>query len=165
MAESSNYANILLKLQDLVEPAVGGAKVHLYQRHVGDWKAMLESFKLTTVTGPVDAPVTTISFHGWTISREAVSETWLTNAELVTDHTFKIRGVMGVKDSAATEQTFNAIIEAVRVLFRASFSLDGTCEFHEPLQFPVINYRTFAGVLCHYAEGTISVRERLQGGS
>lgn len=165
MAESSNYANILLHLQDLVEPVVGGAIVHIYQRHVGDWKAMLESFKLTTVTGPVEAPVTTISFHGWTISRDAVGETWLTNREVVTDHTFKIRGVMGVKDSANTEGAFNATIEAIRTIFRSDVNLGALCEFHEPLQFPVINYRTFAGVLCHYAEGTISVRERLQGGS
>lgn len=165
MAEASQYPAIILTIQDLIEPAVGGAVVHLYQRHVGDWKALLELFKVTTISGTAPDTVTTYSYHGWMISRSSVAETWLTNREVVTDHTFKIRGVMGVKDSAATETAFNTVIEAIRTLFRGSFNLSGTCEFHEPIQFPIIDYRIFGGVLCHYAEGTISVRERLQGGT
>ena len=155
MAEAGQYPLILDRIQDLIEPVVGGATVHLYQRHVGDWKQMIETFKVGT------APNVTI--HGWMISRSDVEEEWLTNMETISDHTIVIRGVMGVKDSAVTEDTFNDYIEAIRTSFRSNLDLGGACEYHKPLKFK-ISYRNFSGILCHYAEGTLIVRERLLGG-
>ena len=155
MADSSNYAAIVAEVSSWLT-AGGALNVHALQRHVNDWRSMLAAF----TTGA--APDTVI--HGWTISRERVDERWLSNKEVVRVHHFKIRAYYGSQDSAATEDTFQDILEDVSDHWRSDFDMDGTAEQRTPLQFPVIDYRLFGGVLCHYAEGTTAITERLGAG-
>jgi hypothetical protein len=156
MAQASNYTLILAAIENYLEVVVGIGQVHMYQRHVGDWKQMLATF--TTGTAP------NVRLNGWMVSRRAVTEKRLTNVEVLRTHTFVLRGVMGVKDSANTESTFQLLVEAVCDSFRESVTLIGAAETHEPASFSEIGYRMFGGVLCHYCEGTLLVNERLQGG-
>lgn len=160
-AQASNYSAILSALVALVDGATGVENVYAYQRHVGDWKAMIDLFKVTTGT----SPNTTTRVHGWSISRSSVTEDWLTNVEVERVHEFKVRGIYGVQDSANSEDAFNRLVEAVANALRADFTCTATAEWHEPAQFPIIDYRVFGGILCHYCEGTVKVRERLTGGA
>lgn len=165
MSSVTNYSVILSNLTTLVAGVSGIANVHAYQRHVADWSAMLALFKRTVTTGTPPNEVSVSTFHGWTVSRSDATEEWLTNREVVRVHIFKIRGVLGVQDSAATEDTFNDLIEAISDASRADFPTNTTAEWHEAIQWPVIDYRVFNGVLCHYCEGIAKVRERLPGGN
>jgi hypothetical protein len=103
--------------------------------------------------------------HGWTISRFRIEEEWLTNKEVLLRHHIMIRGFYGCQDSAATENTFQGILDSVCNKFREDFDMDSEGEWRNPLQFGTIDYRLFGSVLCHYAEGTTIVTERLAGGS
>lgn len=161
MAQASNYPAILAALVALVDGAAGIENVHAYQRNVADWKAMIALLKITIGVAPNE----TFRVHGWTVSRASVSEEWLTNVEVVRVHEFKLRGVFGVQDSANTEDQFNDLVEALCTALRADFTCAASAEWHEPVQFPIIDYRVFSGLLCHYAEGIVKVRERLQGGT
>jgi len=156
VADISNYAAIVAAVA--AKLTAGGAQnVYAYQRHVADWKAMLALFQYGTGGAAV--------IHGWTVSRERVDETWLTNKEVVRVHHFKIRGYYGCKDSSATEDTFQNLLDTVSNKWREEFDMEGTAEQRTPLQFPMIDHRLFSGVLCHYAECTVAVTERLAGGS
>jgi hypothetical protein len=68
---------------------------------------------------------------------------------------------MGIKDSAATEKTFNVLIEALATAFRANPTLSQTAFDHNNLQREIIEARSFGSVLCHYAELTLTVIERV----
>jgi hypothetical protein len=128
-------------------------KVHDYERWAADWDAFIALFK-TTVAG---AP----QIRGWEIGREAVAAVYDDNAEESDTHQFVIRGYLVVKDSAATEKTFNALIEAVRQAFRFDFTLGGLCEMAGPMTARVITTRMFGAVLCHYCELVFPVQEVL----
>lgn len=161
MAGTSNYVAILAALVALIDSASGVENVYGYQRHVADWKALMDLFKVATGV----APNQTFRVHGWTVSRSAVEEEWLTNVECIRTHTFKVRGFYGVQDSANTEASFNALLEAIGNTCRADFTASATAEWRDPLSFQTIDHRIFGGILCHYAEGTCRVRERILGGA
>ena len=152
MADSSNYTAIVTALGTWLTDA-GAPNVHPRQRHVAFWSKLMTLFK-----GDEDI------VHGWTISRSAVAEEWETNKEVERHHTFKIRGIYGASDANDSETAFQEFIETVSDKWREDFDLDGTAEQRSPLQFPVIDYRLFGGILCHYAEGTVTVTELLASG-
>lgn len=161
MAEASNYKAISEAVATRL--ALSGAKnIQAYQRHVGDWNAMISLFDATSIDSPA-LGVTVI--HGWTISRSAVEEVWLTNREALLHHTVVLRAFVGVNDGLATETSFNTLLDGVGNIFRADFDCGATAEQRTPLSWRVIDYRIFGGVLCHYAEGVLVITERLQGGS
>lgn len=155
MAESSNYAAIVAAVASRLDATTGVVNVHVYQRHVAEWKALI-----TMLVVPGSGLVS-----GWTVSRYRCDEEWLTNKEVTRTHHFKLRAYYGCKDSTATESTFQNLLDAVGNKFREEFDMDGTAELREPLQWPIIDYRLFSGTLCHYAEGTLAITERLTGGA
>lgn len=165
MASVTNYSVILSNLTSLLATVTGIANIHAYQRHVADWSAMLALFKRTVTTGAPPNEVSVSTIQGWTVSRSASTEEWITNCEVLRVHEFRIRGILGVQDSAATEDTFNDLIEAISDIARRDFPTNTTAEWHDAIQWPVIDYRVFNGVLCHYCEGIAKVRERLPGGN
>lgn len=126
-------------------------KVYDYERWAADWAVFINLFK--TRINNVD------QIRGWEIGRKAAPATYDSNAEETTNHQFFIKGYMGVKDSDATEKTFNTLIEAVRTKFRFNFKLNGTCELAGPISVDLIDTRTFGSVLCHYAELSLPVQE------
>ena len=151
MAGASNYTAILAAIVALIQSG-GGVNVYDYKRHVAEWGQMISLF---TTGGKV---------HGWMVSRGRHEERWLTNVEVEVRDTYEIVAVYGCQDSSASEKTFQALLNAVALKFRADYTVSGTAEIREPLNFTT-SHRMFGGILCHVAEGTVVVQERLQGGA
>jgi len=132
-------------------------KVYDYERWAADWTTFINLFKTTIATVE--------QIRGWEISRRSVGEKQaiikMGSQAHEDDHTYVIRGYMGVNDASATEKTFNALIESVRTAFRDNKNLNGTCERQGRIQASIIEFRLFGGVLCHYAELTLTVYERI----
>lgn len=118
-------------------------KVYDYERLAVDWAKFIRLFKYKN------------KILGWEIGRRSATE----DSTSVKTYKFVIRGYMGVKDSAATEKTFNALVESVAAAFRADKDLSGAALGHGYIQVETIDMRTFGSVLCHYAEMSIEVYE------
>jgi hypothetical protein len=70
---------------------------------------------------------------------------------------------MGVDDAAQSEKTFNALVEAAAAAFRSDRTLGGTALGHDFIQVDALDTRSFGGVLCHYAELSLTVYEHITG--
>lgn len=118
--------------------------VHTYERWAAEWKKFLDLFKDPT-TGKI---------NGWTITREKMSQAFIPGPGVERRHTFVIRGYFGLKDADGTEETFDALVEAIVDIFLPYTTLNGKVEQVEaPLQVDIANEpRMFGGVLCHYCE-------------
>ena len=153
MSESAIRAQI----KTILEAVTNIGKVYDYERWSADWTAFINLFKIT-VSG-VD------QIRGWEISRRSVGEKKVVigvgSLAHEDDHLFIIKGYMSVKDASATEKTFNTLIESIKTAFRANPNLNATCERHGRIQAPVIDFRIFGDVFCHYAELNLTVYERL----
>lgn len=122
-------------------------KVYDYERWAADWETFINLFK----SGG--------KILGWEITRVGANTTTIDNSEDEDQHQYLIRGYMGLQDSAASEKTFNALIEAIRDAFRRNFNLSGSCELTTPIQVPIIEPRSFGSVLCHYCEMRFTAQE------
>ncbi len=131
--------------------------VYDYERWAADWVAFINFFK--TTIGGVD------QIRGWEISRRSAAEKKIVIGVNISSHqkthVFLIRGYMGVNDAAATEKTFNALIEAIGAAFRYNKKLNDTAMDHDYIQAETIGFRMFGGALCHYAELSLTVYERI----
>jgi hypothetical protein len=149
MSEST----IRTAIYNVVNGVTNIGKVYDYDRWAADWNTFINLFK--TTIGGVD------QIRGWEISRrsagERPSEFGPVNEE---SHLFVVRGYMAINDAAATEKTFNALIEAVGAAFRSNQTLSGTAHRHDFIQAEIIEARTFGSVLCHYCELALTVHER-----
>lgn len=126
-------------------------KVYDYERWAKDWGTFINLFK-TTISGKAQ-------IRGWEIKRKAAKED-ATNAKT---HIYGINGYMGVDDSAASEKTFNAVIEAIATAFRADKTLNKAVLGHDFIQVELIEPRMFASVLCHCAELSLVVYDHQSG--
>lgn len=90
---------------------------------------------------------------GWEITRKApVSPE---PPDLV--ETYALRHYFGLQDAAETDLTFQAHLDDVVRLFRDTPNLSfGVVEYG--VRFTTIDERMFGDVLCHFAEGELSVR-------
>lgn len=153
MSESAIRAQIYAILSGVTD--IG--KVYDYERWAVDWNTFINLFK--TTIGEAD------QIRGWEIGRRSAKEEKTVlgigdDANEIT-HTFIIGGYMAVKDSLETEKTFNTLIETIATAFRASPTLNELAEDHLYIQREVIDTRTFGGVLCHCAELSLTVIERI----
>ncbi len=132
-------------------------KVYDYERLTADWNQFITFYK--TQIGAVD------QIRGCQISRKSVKEKKIVlgigSSSHEKTHVFLIRGFLGVSDASATEKTFNALIEAIATAFRTNKTLNSTAQDHDFIQAESIEVRSFGGVLCHYAEMTLTVYERI----
>lgn len=126
-------------------------KVYDYERWAKDWGTFINLFK-TTIGGKAQ-------IRGWEIGRTSAPE----DATSVKAHKYSIKGYMGIDDSAASEKTFNAVIEAIVAAFRANKMLSGAALGHDFIQVDLIEPRMFANVLCHYAELSLVVYDQQPG--
>jgi hypothetical protein len=142
--------NILYAIPDI-------GMVHDYERWAVDWSKFISFFK-TTIGGIPQV-------RGWEIGRKSAAEEKIilginNNANQIT-HNYRITGYMSIQDSAATEKTFTALLEAISAAFRADMTLNGACIYHQFIQHEMIDARMFGDVLCHYAEMFLAVVERI----
>lgn len=149
----SSYSSIRDAIVARVNTIANIGKVYGYTRQVADWSAYLNLF--TSTIGGVK------QVRGWEVSWDGVPET---DADMgrfggsIETYSFTIRGKQGLDDSAATEQTFDDLIEAIRSDLRSQSNL-GVLAVHVgsiQVTVPVIDNRQFGSVLCHFCE--INVR-------
>ena len=66
----------------------------------------------------------------------------------------------GVNDAAASEQTFQALIEDVVAALGADRKLAQTARHCGPAAVRAVDFRIINGVLCHHAELAVVVEEK-----
>ncbi len=98
--------------------------------------------------------------NAWMFSRERTTEERLTTGELLRRYRFVIHGYYQHNDPAASEKTFQDLIEAIATAFRADETLGGTAERIDPVQVQAVGYRILGGsTLCHYCELILEAQE------
>lgn len=136
--------------------------VHDYERWALHWENVL-----TVLKDPTDNVVRAwmIAYRGFTTIPEAsfFSQVAPTNKSIsIRVHSWVVRGVLAIDDSAASEKTFATLVENV------ANALDGDETLHDqdkyygdppmgPVELQTFEARSFAGVLCHVAELVFSV--------
>jgi hypothetical protein len=141
--------------------AVDGVSIcHEYERWASDWGRILSQFKTGSDV-----------INGWTVSRRSTARRQVTLGRQEVAHVFTVRGIYGLDDSAATEQTFQAQVDSLEAVFADmdNETLSGTCETTHPdwgpmngavgLQVDVVEPRLFGSILCHVAECRICAVE------
>ncbi len=122
--------------------------VHDYERYCKDMTTFLNLFKTDDNL-----------FHGWMISRSAMTSEQSSRTQTRRTHRYKILGIYALDDSAASEKIFQAIIESIINAFDADADLGGICAGAAPMRAETIDNRIFGNVLCHYAELYLDVPE------
>jgi len=128
--------------------------VHDYERWAADWSNILDYFKTEISSEEV--------IRGWTITCESFTQTLEQfNRGYLRHYTYKIRGYFGVDDAAESEKTAVAIVEDVVEALDADDTLHDPDTYYKmfPVDCTIFEARTFAGVLCHYAEVTLEIEE------
>jgi len=141
----------------LIQAVPNIGRVHAYQRYAREDSAFRAHY-LHTLSGGAK------QLRGWQISHVGVSETYVGVGRTLNEHNWVIRGYLALDDAAATELTFDDLVEAMRAAYRANPTLGGLAT-GEPIgnedgiqkrdAGPVM----FCGVLCHSALLTLQTRE------
>ena len=97
--------------------------------------------------------------NAWMITRDKTPSEVASNTHDLRSHNFRIVGVYGHNDADESEVMFQQIIEDICTAFRTKYQLNGTANNTEPVQVEMVEYRTFAGMLCHYCELTLQADE------
>ena len=143
-------ADIRGQIVTILSAVTGIGTVHAYERWAADWTGFLTHFKTESN-----------KINGWTVSRRKTESDRDTMPTLNRKHRFVMRGYYGLKDSAATELTFQALVEGVQDAFESQYLLGGTVINSGPVQVLVIEQRMFGSVLCHYAECRLCTLETI----
>ncbi|MBN1535194.1 MAG: hypothetical protein JW908_00575 [Anaerolineales bacterium] len=147
------------RLKTVISAVSNIGVVHDYERWLEEWGDLLKLFKSTI--GGID------QLRGWIITLTNWSEQIVgfqgggDGDTVLVNYTYKIRGFMGVDDSAATEKTMTALALAVSGAIKADTTL---AAYHLTDDIPtvatgLVEYRTFCGVLCHYVEIIVNLQE------
>lgn len=143
------YAQIRAQVASILSSVPGMGVVHQYERYAADYSAFLSLFKHQD------------KINGWVITRRGVPTRLAAHQVEDREHQLLLRGYYGLADSAASEHTFQQLVEDVQDAFKHDLTLGGACLKAGPVQVDVIEPRLFGTVLCHVAELSLSVRERL----
>lgn len=140
-------------IKSVLEGVSGIGTVHEYERWAADWTRYLALFKTSAD-----------KINGWTITRRGTASVRDTMPTIMRNHTFIIRGIYGLKDTDESELTFQALIEAIQDAFEDEYLLGGYALNSGPMQVNVVENRMFGTILCHFAELTLPVEERVTYG-
>lgn len=143
-----SYAAIRDYLKDQLTTIPGIGMVHTYDRWAADWADLL---KLYTTNDRV---------QGWHITRKATAESWDNLPTVNRNHTYEMVGIYALNDAAASEKTFQELVEKVMGLLRFDFTLGGNCLLVGPLNLKTLEPRVFGSVLCHVAVIELPAQER-----
>jgi hypothetical protein len=147
-----SYSDIRDKLKMVVSAVAGTGKVHDYQRLAGTDKEFIDLFTTNKVV------------NGWQITRRATPNNFKDSEELdgqlmESVYDFRLEGFQGIDDAAASEKTFQDVVEAVAdALARDETLQAGDYNIGAP-QILDVSPRIFGHVLCHVAEIQIQIAE------
>lgn len=133
-----------MKTMLLEIPGVG--KVYDYERWNNDMAAFIALFLNEDK-----------KIYGWEITRVGVPAIARIGSKYKVTHSYRFKGYYGLQDSAASEKSFNAIVDAVILKF-ISKKIAGS-ELHTVPTVGILDARLYGSVLCHYAEVNIQVPE------
>ena len=126
-----------------------------YARWSADWSGFLDLFK--TTVGAVE------QIRGWMVTLRGMDpEPYnMGISQTLRTYHFRILGLMGIDDSAATEKTFAALTEDVAEALDAAATLHAQSAyfFATEATIAVFEPRVFGGVLCHWTEINIDLQE------
>ncbi len=147
-----------IKAKIMAATALPAANVHDYERFTAE-QARFRELYLYGV-----APNQRI--HGYHIRRIGTAERHLAVGRYVVDHSWQLRGFLGIEDADATEKAFDAEIETIRTAIRDDDTLGNliaTCINDSQAGVQVIDSGPvmFAGVLCHAARLALMTRHYL----
>lgn len=154
----SNYLNILAEIKAKLEAIADIGKVQDYYRYNSDDALFIALFTYTPAGG-------TEQVRGWEITRESATEH--KRGAFFRHHRFKLTGYMSLKDADSTDKTFQTMLENICAAFRATegsgawYYSDGDTPENSAVQVQTVSVRAFANILCHYAEISLSVTERI----
>lgn len=123
--------------------------VHGYERYSNDREALRKHY-----AARIDGAD---QLRGWFVSRRARLNARKGYGGPMVTNVWQIRGYMGLADAEATEQQFDALLEAVMAAFWADQNLGGavvttaTLDTEAALNLEEAGPVLFAGVLCHSA--------------
>lgn len=138
--------DIIAEVNTILSAVAGIGKVHDYERWVADEAGFRTLF--LAADGRL---------HGWTITREQSPARDKNVHAAERTHRIVLRGYMALKDDAASEKTFQDLVEAVFAAFLANRKLNNKAIWSAPVSVRVVQHRRFGGVLCHYAELVLDV--------
>jgi hypothetical protein len=133
-------------------PAVG--VVHAFERFADNENAFRQAYLYTHTDPAADAFGTAPHIRGWYVRRRATAET-NTNARILNEHTWLIRGYLAFNDALHSELIFDELIERMRAAVRVDASLGlptllgASVAQERGMQVSSAGPVLFAGVLCH----------------
>jgi len=132
-------------LKTLLSGVAGIGVVHDYERWAANWTDLLSYYQKNG------------KLNGWAITRRSTAAEWVAEPLVERTHTFEITGIYSLKDTDASEKTFQDLIEAIDAAVRFDHTLGGNCLVAEPLQVETVEARMFGSILCHVAVLQLSV--------
>ena len=99
----------------------------------------------------------------WFLTREATEAEDLGPQFTTRRHTVAVHGYYGVKDAAASETTFQQLVEDVVAALEADRKLNQTARHCGPPQVRAVDFRILNNVLCHHAELALEVEDKPTG--
>lgn len=144
-----SLADNLTAIQAILQGVEGVANVYDTVRNWQSEKEFLDGAK---------TPGDTIQF--WFLAREATSAKDLGPQFTSRTHTVVIHGYLGVKDAAASEKMFQAVVEEVCSALNADRKLDSTARHSQPAQVRRVDFRVLMNVLLHHAELALAVEDK-----
>ncbi len=143
------YAQIRAAVASILSSVPGMGVVHQYERHAADWDKFLSLFRHQD------------KINGCTITRRGVSAIRPARSVEDRNHRLLIRAYYGINDSAGSEHTFQALVDAVLDDFPDEVLIEETVYDFGPVQVETIEPRLFGSVLCHYAELALDASVRI----
>ena len=152
------FAAIRDEIKTILESVTDTGEVHAYRRHSTFWDEYLRDH------------VKAGQINTWEITRTATAQELInvqgsvgTEPYFHDTHSVLIVGRMSLKDDEKSEQDFQALVDAIVAAFRLKNLLNGAVLLPKQAQVPVLEHRTFGGILVHYCEITFEAVERVGG--
>lgn len=152
------FAAIRDEIKTILEAVDGIGEVHDYVRHTVFWDEYLRDH------------VKAGQINTWEITRTATAQELISVQGLAgtepfyhDTHSVVIIGRMSLTDDEKSEQDFQALVDAIVAAFRVNNLLNNKVLLPKQAQVPIIEHRTFGGILIHYCEVTFEAIERVGG--
>jgi len=145
-----SLSTVRAEVKSVLEDVTGIGEVLDYERYAREWSTYKSLFKSGAHVNfvQIQRPSFTRIVHG------------SDSCERVT-HNFLLKGAYSLNDEAATEKTFQDLVEAMCQAFRDKPDLNDVAEVViYPISGRIYN-GMFGNVLCHICEIEISIRERI----
>lgn len=146
----SVYSTVRDSIKAQVAGISGIGQVHDYERYSADWSSYFTLFGGTN------------QILGWWITWDGIPESGVDGERMgsvAETYRYTVHGIMGLKDSTASEETFDDLIEAVVAKLRnqRDYGSANVIDYSTRVSVPVIETRQYGSVLAHYTEIRVEV--------